>query len=119
MSWRDRFSSIENGSFLLRHGPAIDQIYPDRKICFFARDAELLGELLDQLAERPDCAAVGLSVAPRDQIYLGRAFFSGPEAVGEIWAAYKAHPRLHCSVHDDRLTADWRSEVRQWPGADG
>ncbi|HHO54602.1 MAG TPA: hypothetical protein ENK18_27940 [Deltaproteobacteria bacterium] len=117
MAWRDRFSSIENGTFLLRHGPAIDRIYPDRKICFFARDPELLGEILDRLADRPDCAAVGLAVEPRDEIYLGRAFFDGPEVVGEVWAAHKAHPRLHCSVHDDRLTAGWRAKIQPWPEA--
>ncbi len=57
MAWRDRFSSIENGTFLLRHGPAIDRIYPDRKICFFARDPELLGEILDRLAVKEETHA--------------------------------------------------------------
>jgi hypothetical protein len=79
-----------------------------KKLCFVATDQALLADVLGQLAERPDCHYVKYSVIPRDGMYLGRCFLTDQHEVGVLWAKYKAHPRLFCSVQDDDFTAPFR-----------
>lgn len=70
----------------------------------------LLADVLRRLAERPDCCYVKYSVHPRDGMYLGRCFLTDEHEVGVLWAEYKAHPRLFCSIQDDDFTAPFRPD---------
>jgi hypothetical protein len=79
-----------------------------KKLCFVATDQSLLADVLRQLAERPDCHYVKYSVHPRDGMYLGRCFLADECEVGKLWAKFKRHPRLFCSVQDDDFTARFR-----------
>jgi hypothetical protein len=82
--------------------------YCQKKLCFVATDQALLADVLSQLAERPDCHYVKYSTYQKDGMYLGRCFLLDEHAVGELWAEYKEHPRLFCSVQDDDFTAPFR-----------
>ena len=75
---------------------------------FVATDQALLADVLRQLAARPDCYYVKYSVYSRDGMYLGRCFLADEHEVGVLWAKYKEHPRLFCSVQDDDFTAPFR-----------
>ncbi len=104
------FRPASNGYFMAICGPAWD---PQRqgcqkKLCFVATDRALLADVLRRLAERPDCVYVKYSVSPRDGMYLGRCFLLDEHEVGRLWAEYKRHPRLFCSVQDDDFTAPFR-----------
>jgi hypothetical protein len=68
----------------------------------------LLADVLRQLAERPGCYYVKYSIHPRDGMYLGRCFLMDEPEVGKLWAKFKTHPRLFCSVQDDDFTARFR-----------
>lgn len=99
------------GPYMIRRGPAHagnSRCPVNRKLCFSATDLETLVRELDTLASRPECFFVKYSVAPRDGMYLGRAFFIDANLLGQLWAAYKSHPRLLCSVQDD----DWANTYR-------
>jgi hypothetical protein len=41
-------------------------------------------------------------------MYLGRCFLMDEHEVGKLWAKFKTHPRLFCSVQDDDFTAQFR-----------
>ena len=41
-------------------------------------------------------------------MYLGRCFLTTDEAVGEVWARYKSHPALFCTVQDDDFVERFR-----------
>ena len=82
--------------------------YCQKKLCFVATDQALLADVLRQLAERPDCYYVKYSIHQRDGMYLGRCFLMDEHEVGMLWAKYKEHPRLFCSVQDDDFTAPFR-----------
>jgi hypothetical protein len=99
-----------NGYFMHHHGPAWNQhaTGSQKKLCFVATDQALLADVLRQLGERPDCVYVKYSVHPRDGMYLGRCFLTGDHEIGMLWAEFKAHPRLFCSVQDDDFTASFR-----------
>lgn len=106
----DRFRPSRVGPFMELTGPAW---HPKRrgcqkKLCFVATDRALLADVLGRLAERPDCYYVKYSVRPRDGMYLGRCFLVDEQAVGRVWAEFKTHPRLFCSVQDDDFTAPFR-----------
>jgi hypothetical protein len=98
------------GHFMDLHGPASKSggPYCNKKLCFVATDQELLADVLAELAERPDCYYVKYSVEPRDGMYLGRCFLMDEHEVGVVWAKYKNHPRLFCSVQDDDFTKPFR-----------
>jgi hypothetical protein len=66
---------------------------------------------LGHLAERPDCFHVKYSVRPRDGMYLGRCFLMDEHEVGMVWARYKEHPQLFCSIQDDDFTSRFRESV--------
>ena len=61
-----------------------------------------------ELAERPDCYYVKYSTYQKDGMYLGRCFLMDEHEVGLLWAKYKEHPRLFCSIQDDDFTAPFR-----------
>jgi hypothetical protein len=84
----------------------------EKKLCFVATDQSLLAEVLRQLAERPDCYYVKYSVYQKDGMYLGRCFLMDEQEVGLLWAKYKEHPRLFCSIQDDEFTAAFRPPDR-------
>ena len=99
-----------DGYFMEIRGPAWNQGEQgcQKKLCFVATDRALLADVLGQLAERPDCVYVKYSVYPRDGMFLGRCFLKDEHEVGLLWAKYKPHPRLMCTVQDDDFTARFR-----------
>jgi hypothetical protein len=104
------FRPVMNGYFMAIWGPAWN---PDRrgcqkKLCFVATDQALLADVLLRLAQRPDCVYVKYSTYQKDGMYLGRCFLADEHEVGVLWAEYKEHPRLFCSVQDDDFTAPFR-----------
>jgi hypothetical protein len=104
------FFLTSNRYFMERRGPAWYRWKRccQKKLCFVATDRALLADVLRELAERPDCHYVKYSVYPRDGMYLGRCFLIDEHEIGVLWAKYKAHPRLFCSVQDDDFTAPFR-----------
>ena len=106
-----RFRLSSNGYFMELRGPAWTRGEQccQKKLCFVATDRALLADLLGELAERPDCYYVKYSITPRDGMYLGRCFLTDEHEVGLLWAEYKGHPRMFCSVQDDDFTAPFRS----------
>jgi hypothetical protein len=106
------FRLTPNGCFMESSGPARnkEQRCCEKKLCFVATDQALLADVLWQLAERTDCYYVKYSVEPRDRMYLGQCFLVDEHAVGLLWAEYKEHPCLFCSVQDDEFTARFRAE---------
>jgi len=110
------FRLSSDGYFMEIAGPASYQEKPwykkkrgcQKKLCFVATDQELLADVLGQLAERPDCYYVKYSTYQKDGMYLGRCFLIDEHEVGLLWAAYKEHPRLFCTVQDDDFTAPFR-----------
>ena len=105
------FQMTPNGAFMERRGAGWNEErrFSQKKLCFVATDQQLLVQVLDQLAERPDCFYVKFSVGSRDRMYLGRCFLIDEQAVGALWAEYKTHPRMMCSVQDDEFTSPFRS----------
>src|SRR5262245_20460051 len=111
VSWgKSSFRLTPNGYFMDRRGPAWNEEGRccEKKLCFVATDRALLADVLRQLAERPDCYYVKYSVRPRDGMYLGRCFLMDEQEVGVLWAEYKQHPRLFCTIQDDEFTAPFR-----------
>jgi hypothetical protein len=106
----DPFRPSRDGYFMEIRGPAwyAGERGSQKKLCFVATDQELLADVLRQMAERLDCCYVKYSVYPRDGMYLGRCFLIDEHEVGLLWAEYKAHPRLFCSVQDDDFVAPFR-----------
>ena len=101
---------MKYGCFMELHGPAwyAQKPYCQKKLCFVATDRQLLADVLRELAERPDCHYVKYSVYSRDGMYLGRCFLTDERTVGLVWAEFKEHPRLFCSIQDDDFTAPFR-----------
>jgi hypothetical protein len=64
MDGTNPFRVTPNGSLMERRGPAWNEERRrcQKKLCFVATDQALLAEILDQLAERPDCFYVRYSV---------------------------------------------------------
>ena len=79
-----------------------------QKLCFVSTDKALLAEILLRLSRRRDCYYVKYSAKPTAGMYLGRCFLLSDEAVGRLWARYKRHPAILCSVQDDNFTKDYR-----------
>jgi hypothetical protein len=106
------FRPILDGHFMARQGRAWNPQGPycHKKLCFVATDQALLVDVLRHLSERPDCHFVKYSTRPRDGMYLGRCFLVHEQAVGALWAEYKEHPRLLCSIQDDDFTRPFRPQ---------
>jgi hypothetical protein len=98
------------GYFMALWGPAsnYDERGCQKKLCFVATDPALLADVLSELAARPDCVFVKYSTYQKDGMYLGRCFLTNELEIGMLWARYKEHPRLFCSVQDDDFTARFR-----------
>lgn len=103
---------IANGNtkFLCRDGPAAARgaTYSQKKLCFTSTQRELLARHLLELSRREDCFFVKFGVVARGGMYLGRCFLTTDRAVGELWAEYKSHPTLFCTVQDDDFTVGFR-----------
>lgn len=110
------FYPLMDNRFQARKGPAYQQgaAYCPNKLCLVATDQALLRDVLLELSRDPDCFFVKYDSEPRDGMYRGRCMFMSAENVGRTWAHYKGHPRLNCSVQDDRFTGHWREQVRNW-----
>src|ERR1700682_1205782 len=104
------FAVTPGGVFRERHGRgrAPGVTYSQRKLCFVATDKVVLTEILFRLSRRPDCFYVKYSSRPKDGMYLGRCFMLTDEAVGGLWARYKRHPAVMCTVQDDDFTREYR-----------
>ena len=100
----------QNPKFLCRDGPARARgpECSQRKLCFTATDRDLLARHLLELSKRDDCFFVKFGVKPRGGMYLGRCFLTSDEAIGEVWAQYKSHPSLFCTVQDDDFVSQFR-----------
>jgi hypothetical protein len=95
--------------FMLRHGLGRQGgICSNKKLCFVAHDKEHLVGLLLDLTRRPDCYVVKYSIEPRDTMYLGRAFMTGDEVVGKLWAEFHDDPKVFCSIQDDDFAERFR-----------
>ena len=106
-----RFAPTPDGVFLQRWGKSAKpgQAPPcSKKLCFVATDRTLLSDVLYELALEPDCWFVKFSVEASDGMFLGRCFMLTPERIGTLWARFKPHPRLLCSVQDDDFVARYR-----------
>jgi hypothetical protein len=79
-----------------------------KKLCFVATNQALLADILEELAARPDCLYVKYSLYQKDGMYLGRCFLVDDHQVGLVWAEFKNHRRVFCSVQDDDFTAPYR-----------
>jgi hypothetical protein len=98
----------DNPRFLCRDGPLQGGTYSQKKLCFTSTSRDLLARHLLQLSRRGDCFFVKFGVHPRGGMYLGRCFLGTDEAVGEVWAEYKSHPSLFCTVQDDDFVGKFR-----------
>jgi hypothetical protein len=110
--WQDRsfFRPAFHGFFMEHRGPAWsrDERGCQKKLCFVATDRALLAEVLRELGERDDCVYVKYSTYAKDGMYLGRCFLTCEHEVGVLWAHFKEHPRLFCSIQDDDFTLPFR-----------
>jgi hypothetical protein len=113
-----RFKLTPMGFYMECRGPGWNdqERCCQKKLCFVATDQALLADVLGQLAGRPDCYYVKYSVAPREGMYLGRCFLLDEREVGAVWAKYKSHPRMMCSVQDDDFTRNYRAVPREVSG---
>ena len=104
------FSQSQDGYFMQIWGPASNTKWPgcQKKLCFVATDQAMLADVLLQLADRPDCVYVKYSTYSLDGMYLGRCFLVGEHEVGMLWAQFKRHRRLFCTVQDDDFTLPYR-----------
>ena len=106
-----RFTLTHDGVFLSRFGPAGkpgERAPCNKKLCFVATDRSLLADVLYELALEEDCHFVKLGVEARAGMYLGRCFMTSPERIGALWARFKEHPQLYCSVQDDDFVQAYR-----------
>lgn len=106
-----------NPNFLCREGPAgLQEPYAQQKLCFTATDRELLARHLLALSRRDDCVFVKFGVKDRGGMFLGRCFLLTQQAVGEVWAMYKRHPTIFCTVQDDDFTERFRERCERYDG---
>ena len=103
----DFWHRTPNGYFMEHRRPGWER-GSQKKLCFVATDKALLANVLQELASRPDCLYVKYSLYQKDGMYLGRCFLVDDHQVGLLWAKYKEHPRLFCSVQDDDFTSPFR-----------
>ena len=103
---------VQNGNpkFLCRDGPASarSDACSQKKLCFTATERDLLARHLLELSRREDCFFVKFGVNPRGGMYLGRCFLMSDQGVGEVWAEYKNHPSIFCTVQDDDFVGQFR-----------
>lgn len=78
------------------------------KLCFTGTDPADIARHLYELSQREDCYFVKFSTIPRGGIYLGRCFLETDAAVGEVWAMFRNHPTLYCTVQDDDFVKAFR-----------
>ena len=109
------FQATSDGVFMERGGAGWNarRHCSHKKLCFVATDQGLLGRVLGELADRPNCYYVKYSIEPRDGMYLGRCFLLHDEEVGPLWREYKKHPRIMCTVQDDDFTLPFRQIPKQ------
>jgi hypothetical protein len=95
---------------LCRDGPARSRgdAHSHKKLCFTSTERDLLARHLLDLSRREDCFFVKFGTNARGGMYLGRCFLTSDAAVGQIWAQYKSHPSLFCTVQDDDFVETFR-----------
>jgi ADP-ribose pyrophosphatase YjhB (NUDIX family) len=107
-----------NPTFLSRNGAAYREggPYSSHKLCFTSTRQDLLARHLLALTRRDHCFIVKFGSNPRGGMYLGRAFMTTNEAVIDVWAEYKNHPTLFCTVQDDAFVAPFREYSDEYDG---
>jgi hypothetical protein len=97
-------------SFFARDGRAklAGEPKPARKLCLVATDQRFLAEILLELSNDARCHFVKYSRRPKDGMYLGRCFVTDDDLLGALWARYKRHPKLMCSLQDDAFVERFR-----------
>ena len=98
----------DNPKFLCRIGPLRADQCSQKKLCFTSTQRDLLARHLLELSRREDCFFVKFGVNSRGGMYLGRCFLGTDKAVGEVWAEYKNHPSIFCTVQDDDFVEQFR-----------
>jgi len=73
-----------------------------------------LRALLVRVAQDQECYWVKMSTAPKDGMYLGRCFFTEEKYSVDMWAKYKAHPKLMVNLQDDDYVSKFRKTVISW-----
>jgi hypothetical protein len=106
----------KHGSFLCIDGPArkAGLNHSKMKVCFTCTDFDFLKRVLLKVVESEKCFFVKMSAQPRSGMFLGRGFFVTKEMAAEIWAKYKAHPRLMVTLQDDDFSEGFRAAVVSW-----
>jgi len=98
-----------NLNFLCRKGAAFAaRVRSNRKLCFTSTRRDLLERHLLGLSRRSGCYWVKIRGQGARGMFLGRCFLTTDEAVGHVWAEYKRHPSLFCTVQDDDFTQRFR-----------
>jgi hypothetical protein len=114
------FELCFNGAYFCIDGPARRRgvhAWSNKKLCFTACRQDLLARHLERLAQREDCFFVKFGARARGGMYLGRCFMLTDAAVGEVWAQYKDHPSIFCTVQDDDFTTHYRERSKAYDGA--
>jgi hypothetical protein len=108
----------QHGSFICIDGPAkkAGGNHSNMKVCFSCTDIEFLRSLLIKVGQDKECYWVKMSTNPRDGMYLGRCFFTESKHAANLWAKYKAHPKLMASLQDDDFVSNFREKVFSWKG---
>ena len=106
----------DNPRFLCRDGAAYgdEAPYSKHKLCFTSTRQDLLARHLLQISLRDRCYFVKFGTTPRGGMYLGRAFMTTDDAVIDVWAEYKNHPSLYCTVQDDAFVTAHRKYSDEW-----
>ena len=105
----NKFKKSKGKSFWMKDGKGRENVeYSFKKLCFVATDQKLLANILLELSNSEKCYFVKFSVFPKEKMYLGRAFFLSDEEAGRLWAIYKKHAKLNCTIQDDTFTKNYR-----------
>lgn len=106
----------QHNSFLCIDGLAkkAGKLHSNMKVCITSTNSDFLKKLLITVAKDEECYWVKISTKSRDGMYLGRCFFTSKERAAELWAKYKAHPRLMVTLQDDDFALSYRESVISW-----
>jgi hypothetical protein len=111
------FQPTRSPKFVHRKGPTYELGNTcNKKLCFTSCDRELLAWHMYQLSLRQDCFFVKFGISDRGGMYLGRCFLNTASGVGEVWARYKDHPSLFCTIQDDDFTDAFRERCDELDG---
>ncbi len=88
-----------------------------KKVCFVSSDKDFLLDLLLKMSNDNDCHEVKYSVEERGGSHFGTASFTNESSAGDMWARYKAHPKVWATIQDDEFCEPFRSKIRTYSDA--